>query len=722
MTKPRAGKRPAIAEEAAPRSQQPSWLGGLLHLSLAVSSIQDQDSLLTELLAQARAAASAKRSCVWIADEAGVLVHHGRSSVKIPKDLPEWVQQNSKALLVTAAPHPSLLAYTCPEATGLASLAVRLDERVAGEMLVVPMRAASRILGVLCLQAREPREAFRGDQFEAVSVMAAQVAMSLEGARLFARVQQGKKEWEATFDAISEAVLLISPEGKVLRANQAAARSSGRGFTQLVGQRCCEAMHGNAVAPEDCPLQQVLRTRRPASTEIIERDGSQIMQVSIYPIFDALGEIQAVVEYNRDVTQIKAAQARLLQAEKLSALGELTAGVAHELNNPLTSIMGFVQLLQRTELPERQAQYVGTIFDESKRAGRIVRSLLTFARRQEPEKRMLDVNAILEETLSLVAYQLRVSGVKVHKDFDPRLPATAADAYQMQQVFVNIINNAQQAMHEARGSGTLTIRTASVLRPAGYAQSASMNLQDTPDSTLEGWIRVEFSDDGPGIAPELLMRIFDPFFTTKGQGKGTGLGLSVCHGIMRDHDGHIWAESAPGRGATFLVELPVRSARKAEAPRAGATPLPELPRGTVLVVDDEENTLRMLAELLAQHDQRVDTAGSGAEAKTKIASGRYDIILSDVRMPEFGGDALYGYIKERHPELLNRLIFITGDTASSHTRAFLKKAGRPVVEKPFDMADLLRAMRDTYHSIQKQNGDPQFHRGSRVSISQKEKQ
>jgi len=117
------------------------------------------------------------------------------------------------------------------------------------------------------------------------------------------------------------------------------------------------------------------------------------------------------------------------------------------------------------------------------------------------------------------------------------------------------------------------------------------------------------------------------------------------------------------------------------------------------VVDDEENTLRMLAELLAQHDQRVDTAGSGAEAKAKIASGRYDIILSDVRMPEFGGDALHAYIKEHHPELLNRLIFITGDTASSHTRAFLKKAGRPVVEKPFDMADLLRVMRDTYHSI-----------------------
>lgn len=713
MAKSRTSRRPAresepaLSDDAEPApggpdrqsSQQPSWLGGLLSLSLAVSSIQDQDSLLAELLAQAQAAAGAKRCCVWIADEAGVLAPHGRSTAKIPKHLPEWVQQNGKALLISAAPHPSLLAYTRPEASDLASLAVRLDEKAAGEMLVVPMKAASRILGVLCLQARVPRQAFRGDQFEAVSVMAAQVAMSMEGARLFARVQQGKKEWEATFDAISEAVLLISPEGKVLRANQAAARSSGRGFTQLVGQRCCEAMHGNAVEPEDCPLQQVLRTRRPASTEIIEHDGSQIMQVSVYPIFDALGDIQAVVEYNRDVTQIKAAQARLLQAEKLSALGELTAGVAHELNNPLTSIMGFVQLLQRTELSERQSQYVSTIFDESKRAGRIVRNLLTFARRQEPEKRMLDVNAILDETLALVAYQLRVSGVKVRKDFDPRLPATAADAYQMQQVFVNIINNAYQAMHETHGGGTLTVRTASVLRPAGYAQSASMNLQEAPGSTLEGWIRVELSDDGPGIAPELLMRIFDPFFTTKGQGKGTGLGLSVCHGIMRDHDGHIWAESAPGRGATFLVELPVRSARKAEAPRAGAAPLPELPRGTVLVVDDEENTLRVVAELLAQHDQRVDTAGGGAEAKEKIASRRYDIILSDVRMPEFGGDALYGYIKENHPELLNRLIFITGDTASSHTRAFLKKAGRPVVEKPFDMADLLRAMRDMYHSI-----------------------
>ncbi|MGB9593837.1 MAG: ATP-binding protein, partial [Anaerolineae bacterium] len=395
------------------------------------------------------------------------------------------------------------------------------------------------------------------------------------------------------------------------------------------------------------------------------------------------------------ITQIKAAQARLMQAEKLSALGELTAGVAHELNNPLTSILGFVQLLQRTELSDRRSSYLSVIHDETRRAARIVRNLLTFARRQEPEKKMLDINTILEETLSLLAYQLRVSGVKVEQNLDPNLPKTAADPYQLQQVFVNIINNAQQAMQEAHGGGTLTIRTMPVLRPAGYAHNSTLNLAEQSESTLESWVRVEFTDDGPGIPPELLTRIFDPFFTTKAPGKGTGLGLSVCHGIIRDHDGHIWAESTPGHGATFVLELPVRGVRRTEE-KAAPDRLPELPPGNVMVLDDEEGTLRLLKELLSQHDQRVDTLADGQAAKERIASGNYDVILCDVRMPGFGGDALYEYLKEHRPEFIKRLVFITGDTASAQTRAFLRKAGRPVVEKPFDVAELLRTIQNIY--------------------------
>lgn len=692
----------ALRRTGPPR-RPPSWLGGLLRLSLAVSSIQDQHSLLGELLEQASALTDAVHGCAWLVDDAdGVLKHRActpdsqAAHAALPPGLPEWVQENRKAILITAAPDPSLLAYTRAAGSGLAALSIRLDRRAKGEALAVPLLAANRLLGVLCLQAGEPRGAFTGARFEAVSVMAAQVAMSLEGTRLFARVQQGKKEWEATFDAIGEAVLLISTDGRILRANQAAARAAGCRFTDMIGERCCEVMGEVRDAPDGCPLAQVLRTRRPASAEITDRDGSRIRHVTIYPIFDARGEIQAVVEYARDITQIKAAQARLLQAEKLSALGELTAGVAHELNNPLTSILGFVQLLQRTELSDRQLSYLGVIHDETRRAARIVRNLLTFARRQEPEKKMLDINTILEETLSLLAYQLRVSGVKVERDMDPNLPKTAADPYQLQQVFVNIINNAQQAMQEAHGGGTLTVRTMPVLRPAGYAHNSTLNLANQPESTLESWIRVEFADDGPGIPPELLTRIFDPFFTTKAPGKGTGLGLSVCHGIIRDHDGHIWAESTPGRGAMFVLELPVRGVRKAEAERIAHDRLPELPPGNVLVLDDEESTLRLLKELLSQHDQKVDALAEGAQAKDRIAAVSYDVILCDVRMPGFGGDALYEYLTEHRPELIKRLVFITGDTASAQTRAFLRKAGRPVVEKPFDVAELLRIMQNIY--------------------------
>jgi len=691
-----------------PVSQQVPWLRGLLRLSLAVSSIQDQDSILEELAHQAMEATGAACAFIWLEEDTGwespPKVARCKPSLSPVETLaimkarvPQVARESKQATLVTANPHPSLTPYKHAAHNGSAPLAIHKDKETPREALTVPLVAANRILGMMCLLADAPSREFTGDQFEAASVMAAQVAMSLEGARLFGRVQQGKKEWEATFDAIGDAVLLISPDGKLLRVNQAAARDSGMHFRELVGQPCWQVMHACETPPADCPLQQVLQTRRPASAEMMDQEGQRIVSVSVYPMFDARGEIQAVVEHARDVTQIKQAQARLMQAEKLSALGELTAGVAHELNNPLTSILGFIQLLQRTELPERQSGYLATIHSESKRAAKIVRNLLTFARRQEPEKKMLSVNAVLEETLTLIGYQLRVSGVRVETDLDPGLPQTAADPYQLQQVFVNIINNAQQAMAEVHGGGTLLIHTSEVLRPAGYAHDSTLGAQNAPDMTMEGWVRLEFTDDGPGIAPELLPRIFDPFFTTKSLGKGTGLGLSVCHGIVRDHDGHIWAESAPGRGAKFLVELPVRTVRKAEA-RAAAEKVPELPPGQMLVVDDEESSLHLLKEVLREHAQQVDVSHDGADALDKMSRKRYDVILCDVRMPGLDGEDVYSIMKQRWPDMVERLVFLTGDMASPRTRAFLQRTARPVVEKPFDVADLIRVIREVYRS------------------------
>jgi signal transduction histidine kinase len=253
--------------------------------------------------------------------------------------------------------------------------------------------------------------------------------------------------------------------------------------------------------------------------------------------------------YNDLQNQMRAlqeAQARLVQSEKLAAVGELVAGVAHELNNPLTSIIGFANLLQQRDLDGQDQEDLNRISVQAQRAAAIVRGLLDFARQRPPRQKPVQINAVLKDTLELLAYELRANGIECTSQLAPDLPFTVADTYQLQQVFVNLANNACRAMNEANGGGRLTITTE--LGPSTF-----INQQ----TRAEPVIRVIVQDDGPGIEPDALAFIFDPFFTTNSEGQSPGLGLSACHGIVNEHGGHIWAESEPGRGATFFVELPV---------------------------------------------------------------------------------------------------------------------------------------------------------------------
>jgi signal transduction histidine kinase len=223
---------------------------------------------------------------------------------------------------------------------------------------------------------------------------------------------------------------------------------------------------------------------------------------------------------------------------RLAAVGELAAGVAHELNNPLAAIQGYAQLLtSKKDLDEVTRKDVDTIYREALRASKITKNLLSFARRHEPEKRLISINEVVEKTLELRAHQMKVNNIELVTELQPDLPRTMADFYQMQQVFMNIVVNAEQAMSEAHGRGRLLVKSEKV----------------------GGIIRVSFEDDGPGIPKENLQRIFDPFFTTKDVDKGTGLGLSICYGIVTSHEGNIYARSEQGKGATFVVEIPVVS-------------------------------------------------------------------------------------------------------------------------------------------------------------------
>ncbi len=371
-----------------------------------------------------------------------------------------------------------------------------------------------------------------------------------------------------------------------------------------------------------------------------------------------------------EMRKLQDMQDQLIQAEKLSAVGELVSGVAHELNNPLTAVIGYAELL-RTELVDEQAKSdVENILRSAERSRRIVRNLLTFARRQRTERRMVDINEVITQTVEIQSYQFRVDNITTELHLDPDLPPTAADSSQLQQVFLNIIMNAYQAIRGAQESGAITITTRMV----------------SPDR-----LRVSISDDGPGIAPAVAGRIFDPFFTTKEVGVGTGLGLSICYGIVSGHQGRIWCESAPGEGATFFIELPVQRVQatvEAPAPK-GIEPGAGL---QVLVVEDEPAVSAVLHRLLSKKGCEVEGAANGIEALERIKGRTYDVIISDIKMPGMSGIALWEQLRTERPDLAGKVIFVTGDTASADTSEFLKGAGQPVLPKPFGADELARAI------------------------------
>ncbi|MFQ6092208.1 MAG: PAS domain S-box protein [bacterium] len=398
----------------------------------------------------------------------------------------------------------------------------------------------------------------------------------------------------------------------------------------------------------------------------ISRDGKEIeVETSVsYIRYKGTIATQGIL---RDITERVRLQEQLLQSEKLSALGELIAGVAHELNNPLTGVLGYSQLLLGAECDSKVKKSLEKIYAEATRCQKIVNNLLSFARNRKPEKRYVDVNTLIENTLELRAYEFKVSNIEVATRLDPTLPRTMADPYQIQQVFLNIINNAHQAMVEHGGRKRLAIST----------QSG------------DGLFRIEFTDTGPGIPKENLKRIFDPFFTTKKQGKSIGLGLSLCYGIIKEHGGKIYATSKMGQETTFVIELPIveevcpKLERSTSEKEGSAKEVKN-----ILAVDDEQVILDLFTDVLQPLGHRVDTTRSGDAALNKIARKRYDLIFVDLKMPGMDGRQLYEHVLKDHPQQAGRMIFMTGDTVSLSTQVFLKRANARHIKKPFDIRRL----------------------------------
>jgi len=473
------------------------------------------------------------------------------------------------------------------------------------------------------------------------------------------------------FESASDAIATFDANGRFTTFNHAAENISGYRREELLGQWFAPMIPDDELPKALMHFQKALTGETGLfETNFYRKDGEvRTIQVT-YSTPQKDEEVLCVI---RDVTDQKLLQEQLIQSEKMSAIGQLVSGVAHELNNPLAGISAFAQLLlSEKRFPPDQRTAAEMIYAEARRASRIVQNLLTFARQHKPERTPTSVNQVLDDTLELRGYELRVRGIEVVRDYDEQVPETLADAHQLQQVFLNLITNAEQAMEKSpRESQRLIVHTR---------------------CAAEAAIRIEIEDTGPGIPPNLLERIFNPFFTTKPTGSGTGLGLSISLGIVREHEGRIWAENAPQGGARFVIELPLITPRAAgEFPREHVH-LPVGDRLQVLVVDDEASVRVSLQRYLSSRGHEVETTSSGREALARLRESKFDAVIVDMRMPDLSGEQLYRQLETADPEHAARVIFTTGQLVDEQVRTFLASTGRPYVPKPFEFSAFDQAL------------------------------
>jgi two-component system sensor histidine kinase/response regulator len=378
-------------------------------------------------------------------------------------------------------------------------------------------------------------------------------------------------------------------------------------------------------------------------------------------------------EQNRSLeATVRERTEQLLQSEKVATMGSLLAGVAHELNNPLAVVMGQTHMLMEVSTDASVLQRAEKINTAAGRCVRVVRNFLALARKRPPERAEVALNEVVKEAIELLAYELRSEGIEVATSLAADLPPLSADAHQLQQVLVNLLTNAHHAMRKQEGLKRISVTTRA--------------------DVARGRIQLELADTGPGIPREIQEKVFEPFFTTKPPGEGTGLGLSLCRNIVGQHGGRLTLTSTPGRGTTFLIELPPARHVAAAATPAEAEPA-RVAAKHILLVDDETEIANVLAETLQREGHITQIAPNGRVALDMLAQRSYDLIITDTKMPLLDGVGLYREIERRFAPLRGRVMFVTGDVLDEEKQNFLAKTEATVITKPFNLSDVRAAVR-----------------------------
>ena len=486
----------------------------------------------------------------------------------------------------------------------------------------------------------------------------------------------------AIIEVAIDCIITIDGAGRTVEFNPAAERTFGLRRAEVLGQPIARLIVPPRLRRNDtqgfenflAPGQRLAMGQR-VEIEAMRADGSifpaelTVTEVHLpgQRLFTAdLRDLTAVREAEAEIHRQRAA---LQQSEKMAAFGSLLAGVAHELNNPLSIVIGNALLLAEEAEGSAQAERAQRVQAAAERCGRIVRSFLAMARQRKAEMRAVPVQALVDSALGLLAYSMRTSGVAVEQEIPADLPPLLCDPDQMIQVLTNLLTNARQVLEEQPQPRRI--------RLAAHAEAQ--------------WAAIEVADNGPGIADDIRSRVFDPFFTTKPVGSGTGIGLAVSRGIVEAHGGSLSLARRAGEGACFVVRLPLSGdVSPVSDPNAvlAAPGRPAPASRTVLVVDDEPEIGALLAEMLKKMGYRFEVTVSGEAAQAKLIARDYDVVLCDLRLPGLDGPALFDWMARHRPHLCARTAFITADTLSASSHRFLARAGRPILEKPFVPTEL----------------------------------
>jgi PAS domain S-box-containing protein len=531
---------------------------------------------------------------------------------------------------------------------------------------VAPLRAQGITMGALAVADRRGGP-FTTEDLWLLSTVATNASVVLANSRLYEMVRRSEEEWETAFNALTEGIAVVGPGGAVLRANRALAALADLPEAELVGRDFCELLAGAAEAVGGL-IEAAYRREKTAPLVVRLEDTHRVLRLTAAPLTG--GEHGSVVILIEDVTEQRMLETQIIQNDKMASIGQLVSGVAHELNNPLTSIAGLAELLlERPANREFPREHLRVIHDQAERAGRIVRNLLTFARKGVAEKTAVDLNDVVTRTSLLIVYELQLHGIELESELSPEPVVVLGDRYELQQVLLNLVTNAVQAV-TALETGRPRRITLSTSRADG---DAVLRVRDT----------------GPGVPQHLAPYLFTPFFTTKAPGEGTGLGLSLSYGLVKAHGGALTYEppSLPESGAEFRVTLPLFQPEIPEpVPVAAGTQDSHSACRRILVVDEDPAVHRLVSALFTPDGHAVESVRSGEQALKLARDGDYDLIIADVRVAAGAAEPFTHALLDACPEARGRLVVACA--GEEDLPAPLSQHSLRRVTKPFNPRDL----------------------------------